>query len=161
MITITDDAAVFTAAATAIAAVFVLLELRHMEKHRNLEISLKLFEWAETERLRKAFWWVEKQFSFEDFEKHRVEVQDKLEASDYPDQVLAYFEEVGFLVSKKFIDIDVIADRLGSDIVLNWRKLEPWILMMRKKRCDETFGEHFQILHKKTLKQIKARKSTT
>jgi hypothetical protein len=158
MITITDYAAVFTAAASTVAAVFILLELRHMEKHRNLEISMKLFEWAETDRLRKAFWWVKKQFVFEDFEKHRAEMEEKLEASNYPDQVEAFFEEAGFLVNKKFVDIDVIADRLGADIISNWRKLEPWIHAIRKERGDATFGEHFQILYEKTLKQTKGKK---
>jgi len=155
MVTITDYAAVFTAVASIIAAVFILLELRHMEKHRNLEISMKLFEWAETERLRRAFWWVEKKFVFEDFEKHRAEVQEKLDASDYPDQVEAFFEEVGFFVNKKFVDIDVIADRLGTSIISNWRKLEPWVHAIRKERSDITFGEHFEILYEKTLKQTK------
>ena len=152
MLTITDYATVFTAIATSVAAIFVLLELRHMEKHRNLEISMKLFEWAETDRLRKAFWWVEKEFVFEEFDKHRANVQNKLEASDYPDQVEAYFEEVGFLVNKKFVDIDVIADRLNADIASNWKKLEPWIIAMRKERNDETFGEHFQTLYEKIVK---------
>ncbi len=158
MITITDYAAVFTAAASTIAAIFILLELRHMEKHRNLEISMKLFEWAETDRLRKAFWWVEKQFIFEDFEKHRAETEATLDASDYPDQVVAFFEQAGFLVNKRFVDIDVIADRLSAVIISNWRKLEPWIRAMRKERGDTTFGEHFQILYEKTLKQTKGKR---
>ena len=158
MISITDFAAVFTAVASIIAAIFILLQLGHMEKHKNLEISMKLFEWAETDRLRKAFWWVEKQFNFENFEKNRAETEEKLEASDYPDQVEAFFEEVGFLVNKKFVDIDVIADRLGSDIISNWRKLEPWIRETRKETGDPTFGEHFEILYEKTLKQTKIKK---
>ena len=155
MLTLTDYASTFTAVASIIAAVFVLFELRHMDKHRDLEISIKLFEWAETDRLRKAFRWIEKEFQFEDFEKYKVEVAEKLEVGDYPFQVEAFFEEVGFLVNKKFVDIDVIVDRLGAYIVSNWRKMEPWIFAMRKERSDATFGEHFQILYEKTLKYMK------
>ena len=155
MLTLTDWASTFTAVASIIAAVFVLFELKHMGKHRDLEISMKLFEWAETDRLRKAFRWIEKEFQFEDFEKYKVEVAEKLEVGDYPFQVEAFFEEVGFLVNKKFVDIDVIVDRLGAYIVSNWRKMEPWIFAMRKERSDATFGEHFQILYEKTLKYMK------
>src|SRR5512141_1458233 len=97
---ITDWAAVFTAIASALAALFFLFELRHMNKHRDLEITMKLFEWAETDRLRKAFRWVEKEFEFESLEKYKVDVADNFEVSDYPYQVEAYFEEVGFLVNK-------------------------------------------------------------
>ena len=155
MFTIVDLAVIITAILTALGVVFVLFELRHMSKHRDLEITMKLFEWAETENLRKAFRWVENEFTFESFDKYKLEVSKLFEVSDYPYQVEAYFEEVGFLVNKKFVDIDVIVDRLGSYIISNWQKLEPWILAIRKERSDETFGEHFEMLHKKTLAYMK------
>ncbi len=158
LLTITDWAAIATAIASALAATFFLFELRHMNKHRDLEITMKLFEWAETDRLRKAFRWVEKEFVFENFEKYKVDIADKLEVGDYTYQVEAYFEEVGFLVNKKFVDIDVIVDRLGGYIVSNWRKLEPWIRAMRIIREDETFGEHFELLYEKTSAYMKRKK---
>jgi hypothetical protein len=155
MLTIVDYASIFTAIGSISLAVVVLFELKHMGKHRDLEITMKLFEWAETERLRKAFRWVEKEFQFKNFEKYKVEIAEKFEIGDYPFQVEAYFEEVGFLVNKKFVDIDVIVDRLGAYIVTNYRKLEPWILSIRKERSDVTFGEHFQILYEKTVEYQK------
>jgi hypothetical protein len=155
MLSITEWAAIFTAIASAFAAVFFMFELKHMNKHRDLEITMKLFEWAETDRLRKAFRWIEKAFEFETFEKYKVNIADNFEVSDYTYQVEAYFEEVGFLVNKKFVDIDVIVDRLGSYIISNWTKLESWILAVRKERADETFGEHFELLYQKTVAYMK------
>lgn len=160
MLTVTEYAAVFTAVAGILAAVIVLLELRHMDKHKDLEVTIKLFEWAETDRLRKAFRWVEKEFQFENLEKYEAEVAENFEVSDYPYQVEAYFEEVGFLVNKKFVDIDVIVDRLGAHIISNWKKLEPWIITMRKERSDATFGEHFQLLYDKTVKYMRRSRVT-
>jgi len=49
-----------------------------MDKHKNLEISMKLFEWAETERLGKAFRWIEKEFQYENFVKYNADVTGKL-----------------------------------------------------------------------------------
>jgi hypothetical protein len=155
MVTLIEWTAILSAFAGISAAVFILVQLRHMDKHRDLEISMTLFEWAETDRLRKAFRWVETEFQFDDFEKYRTEVEKNFEVSDYPYQVEAFFEEVGFLVNKRFVDIDVIVDRLGAYIISNWKKLEPWILAMRKERGDTTFGEHFQILYKKTVAYMK------
>jgi hypothetical protein len=155
MVTLIEWTAILSTLAGVSATLFILLQLRHMDKHRDLEISMKLFEWAETEGLRKAFRWVEKEFQFEDFEKYKAEVEENFEVSDYPYQVEAFFEEVGFLVNKRFVDIDVIVDRLGAYIVSNWKKLEPWILAMRKERGDKTFGEHFQKLYEKTIAYMK------
>jgi hypothetical protein len=72
--------------------------------------------------------------------------------SDYPYEVTNFFEEVGFLVGKRFVDLDVIDDRLGSYIVSNWKKLAPWIMALRKEKGDKTFGEHFQRLYEQTIK---------
>lgn len=155
LLTVTDWAPALTALASTIAAVIILFELRHMDKHKNLEISMKLFEWAETDRLRKAFRWIEKEFQYENLEKYKATETEKFEVSDYPYQVEAYFEEVGFLVNKKYVDIDVIVDRLGVNIISNWKKLEPWIIDLRKERVEETFGEHFQRLYEKTVEYMK------
>ena len=133
------------------AAIFILLQLRHMEQHRNMEISMKLFEWAESDRLRKAFRWVEEEFQFEDYEKYRAQGKVSFEVGDYPYEVTAFFEQVGFMVDKKFVDLDVIVDRLGNYIVSNWEKLEPWVLALRKGKGDSTFGVHFQELYVKTI----------
>jgi hypothetical protein len=155
MVTLIEWTAILSALAGMSATVFILLQLRHMDQHRDLEISMKLFEWVETERLRKALRWVDKEFQFEDYEKYKAEVETNLEISEYPYEVEAFFEEVGFLVNKKFVDIDVIVDRLGAYIVSNWKKLEPWILAVRKEREDRTFGEHFQRLFVKTVAYMK------
>ena len=154
MVTLIEWTAILSALAGISATAFILLQLRHMDKHRDLEISIKLFEWAETERLRKAFRWVETQFQFEDYNKYKAEVEKSFEVSDYPYQVEAYFEEVGFLINKNFVAIDAVVDRLGAYIISNWKKLEPWVYALRKERRDKTFGEHFEKLYQKTVKYM-------
>ncbi len=155
MVTLIEWTAVLSALAGVSATAFILLQLRHMDQHRDLEISLKLFEWAETESLRRAFRWVEKEFQFEDYAKYKAEVEGDFEISEYAYEVEAFFEEVGFLVNKKFVDLDVIVDRLGGYIISNWKRLEPLILAVRKEREDRTFGEHFQRLFAKTAAYMK------
>ena len=157
MVTIIEYSAIISAIAGLFLTIFALDQLRHMEKHRNVEISMKVFEWGENERLRKAFKWIEKEFQFEDYEKYKAQEESDSEVSDYPYDAIAFFEEVGFLVEKKFVDLDVIDDRLGPHIVSSWKKLEPWIMAMRKERYDETFAEHFQKLYVRTLSYMKKR----
>jgi hypothetical protein len=52
LVSITEETAVISTLAAILLAVFAVVQLRHMEKHRNVDISMKLFEWAETDRLR-------------------------------------------------------------------------------------------------------------
>ena len=155
MVTLIEFAAIISALAGILVAIFVAIQLRHMGKHSDLEITLKLFEWAETDRLRRAFRWVETEFQFRDYESYKAQVAVNIDVGDYPYEVEAFFEQVGFLVNKSFVDIDVIVDRLGGLIVSNWKKLEPWVLAIRKERGDRTFGEHFQILYGKTVEYMK------
>jgi len=157
LVSIIEFTAIVSAVAGIFLMVFAVMQLLHMEKHRNVDISMKLFEWAENDRLRKTFRWIEEEFQFEDYEKYKADKKTSFELSDYPYEVTAFFEQVGFLVEKRFVDLDVIDDRLGPYIISNWKKLEPWILALRKEKGDETFGEHFQKLYEKTIKYMKRR----
>lgn len=154
MPSIADYAAIASAIGIVLGTVFVLVQLRHMEMHRNLDISMKLFEWAESDRLRKALKWVENEFRFENYAKYKAQEANS-EAIDYPHEVVAFFEQVGFMVEKKFVDLDVIDDSLGEHIISNWKKLEPWVMALRKEGLYHGFGEHFQRLYVRTLEYMK------
>ncbi len=116
---------------------------------------MKLFEWAETDRLRKAFKWVDREFQFKSYSEFKSLEQKDGEAAEFPFEVVAFFEQVGFLVEKKFIDLDVIVDRLGNYVIFNWKKLEPLIMGVRKERNDFAYGEHFMHLYDQTVKYMK------
>jgi len=47
LVSIVEFTAIVSAAAGLFLAVFAIIQLGHMEKHRNVETSMKLFEWAE------------------------------------------------------------------------------------------------------------------
>ena len=155
MLSISDDAAIISAIGVILGVVFVVIQLRHMEMHRNLDISMKLFEWAESDRLRKAFRWIENEFQFQDYDKYKAQEATDSEASEYPHEATAFFEQIGFLVEKRFVDLDIIDDRLGSHIVSNWKTLEPWIMAVRQEKENNEFGRHFQRLYERTIEYMK------
>ena len=155
MLSISDDAAVISAIGVILGVVFVVIQLRHMEMHRNLDISMKLFEWAESDRLRKAFRWMENEFQFQDYNKYKAQQATDSESSEHPHEVTAFFEQIGFLVEKRFVDLDIIDDRLGAHIVSNWKTLEPWIMAVRQEKENNEFGRHFQRLYERTMEYMK------
>jgi hypothetical protein len=157
VVTIFEGTALISAASAIFVSIFAVAQLRHLEKHRNVEISMKLFEWAETDRLRKAFKWMDKTYQFKNYADFKLLEEKDVETAEYPFEVTAFFEQVGFLVEKKFIDLDVVVDRLGHYVVLNWRKLEPWVAAMKQEKHDPTYGEHFQNLYLHTVKYMNKR----
>lgn len=160
MVGIIEETAVISAIAAMLLAVFTVMQLRHLEKHRNVDISMKLFEWAETDRLRKAFRWMDRKYAFKSYADFKLLEEKDVEASEYPSEVTSFFEQVGFLVEKKFVDLDVVVDRLGHYVVSNWGKLEPWVMAMRQEKRDPTYGEHFHRLYNHTVAYMKKRCSS-
>jgi len=150
-----EETAVISTVSAVLLAIFAVIQLRHMEKHRNVDVPMRLFEWAETERLRKAFRWIEQTFQFTTYENYQGLEAENPDANEHPFEVTAFYEQVGFLIERKFVDIDVIVDRLGHRIILHWQKLEPWVLALREKKGDSEFGAHFQDLHERTVKYLK------
>jgi hypothetical protein len=155
LVTIFEGTAIVSAASAIFVSIFALAQLRHLEKHRNVEISMKLFEWAETDRLRKAFKWMDRQHNFKNYSDFKVLEEKDAEAAEYPFEIVGFFEQVGFLVEKKFIDLDVVIDRLGNSIISNWRKLEPLVKGVRQERNDFGYGEHFMRLYSHAVKYMR------
>jgi hypothetical protein len=157
LVTIFEGTAIISAGSAIFVSIFAVIQLRHMEKHRNVDVTMKLFEWADSDRLHKAFRWLDKEYSFKTYADYKLLEQNDVTASEYPFEVVAFFEQVGFLVQKKFVDHEVVADRLGHYVVLNWRKLSPWIEGVRKEKRDPTYGEHFEHLYNRTAKYLQKR----
>ena len=154
MVTILEETAVISAASAIVLAIFAVIQLRHVEKHRNVDVTMKLFEWAENDRLRRAFRWVDNDFEFKNNDDYKTFQLKNIDAAEYPFEVVAFFEQVGFLVEKKFVDFDVVQDRLGQSVISNWQKLETWVLALRKEKSDSSFGEHFQRLYERAVHDL-------
>jgi hypothetical protein len=152
LVTIFEATAIISATSAIFVIIFTIIQLRHIEKHRNVDVTLKLFEWAESERLRKALWWLEKEYNFKSYADYKVAEEENIEANEYPFEIVTFYEQIGFLVKKNFVDLEVISDRMGRFVLTNWRKLEPWIEGVRQEKHDPTYGEHFQNLYLLTLK---------
>ena len=93
VVSIIEDTAIISAVAAILLAVFTVMQLRHLEKHRNVDISMKLFEWAETDSLRKAFRWMDKKYEFKSYADFKLLEEKDVEASEYPLEVTAFLSK--------------------------------------------------------------------
>ena len=127
-----------------ITALFLLYQTRHMRTDRNVEVTMRMFEWSESNRMREAIRWVTTKFSLE---THLKQPED--ERSEFPGIVVAFFEQAGIMVEKRLVNEDVVIDHLSVNAIRAWRCLEPLVKFQREHLDDDRFGEHFEFLFRR------------
>jgi hypothetical protein len=127
-----------------VTALFILYQIRHMQVARNVEVTMRMFEWAESSRMREAMRWVATKF---DAQSYLSQPED--ERSDYPDVLIAFFEQAGIMLQKRFVNEDVVLDHLALNAVANWNRLKPLIEHERRQTGDDRVGEHFEFLYQR------------
>jgi hypothetical protein len=124
-----------------VTALFILYQIRHMAVTRNVEVTMRMFEWAESNRMREAMRWVNNAFDYAAFRN-----QPDAERSDFPGLLIAFFEQAGIMIEKRFVNEDVVLDNLGLDALRVWARLKPLVEQTRQDLDDARFGEHFEFL---------------
>jgi hypothetical protein len=123
-------------------ALVILYQIRHMQADRNVEVTMRMFEWAESNRMREAIRWVVTEFDLRTWLE-----QPESERSDFPGLVIAFFEQAGVMIQKRLINEDVVIDNLAASAIRTWERLKPWVELERRQHQDERFGEHFEFLY--------------
>ena len=124
-----------------VTALFILYQIRHMAVTRNVEVTMRMFEWAESNRMREAMRWVNSTFDYAAYRN-----QPETERSDFPGLLVAFFEQAGIMIEKRFVNEDVVLDNLGLDALRVWTRLKPLVEQTRQDLGDERYGEHFEFL---------------
>jgi hypothetical protein len=129
-----------------VTALFILYQIRHMQVGRNVEVTMRMFEWAESNRMREAIRWVATKFEPQAFLN-----QPESDRSDAPGMLIAFFEQAGIMVQKRFVNEDVVLDHLARHVVANWNRLKPLIEHERRQLNDDRVGEHFEYLYRRAV----------
>jgi hypothetical protein len=69
--------------------------------------------------------------------------------------VCAYFEGIGVLVKRKFLDTELVNDMLSSQIMLFWEKIEEITINYRKLLNRSQLWEWFEYLYNEIKKKQK------
>lgn len=124
-----------------VTALFILYQIRHMAVTRNVEVTMRMFEWGESNRMREALRWVNSTFDYAVYRN-----QPEAERSDFPGLLIAFFEQAGIMIQKRFVNEDVVLDNLGLDALRVWARLKPLVEQTRLDLGDVRYGEHFEFL---------------
>ena len=137
MVDITDISAVVAAAGVLVGVAYYVLDMRNQSRMRQMDfimrvpssfIGIEVFEALATV-MKTEF------RSFDDFEeKCGIEAR----------QMGGFCEDLGLLVKRKVIDIDLVAERYNVNAV--YEKLKPWIEESRRRANNRKLYEWFEYL---------------
>lgn len=141
MITIQLIFGVITAVAAGIAVFYYIISVRNTLKNmqttletRQAQLFMQLYtHFTETEFFDKftdIITW--KWEDYDDFlQKYGRKANPK--AWNSIGSVAAYFEGIGVLVHRKFLDVDLVGELMSRHVVMFWEKIEPISKEMRRR----------------------------
>jgi hypothetical protein len=134
MLDIPSISAIVAAAGVLVGVVIAVVELRNLVKQRQTDVVWRMFQvWNSGEFLDvlpKA--WNMALSDFGEFTRKYGDLSSENNPAAKPITIIAtFFEEVGFLVSKKLISLDHVYQLLP--VTQWWEKLKPIVEGMRKQ----------------------------
>ena len=147
MVDITEISAVVAAAGVLVGVVYYILEMRHQSKVRQTDLLVRLYSMTMTKDFAEAWEKVmgEREiFGYRDYWKKYgfVEV----------DELFWFFEQLGRLLQKGLIDIDLLPIPYGQ-VKLAWEKMEPLKEGARKYFDEPKLGHGFEYLYNEMKKR--------
>ena len=146
MVDIQTVSITIASAGVFVAAIYYVLQLRNQTKMRQTDLLIRLFstminkDWLEAwEKVRDS--------EVTDYGAYK-EKHGFVEAN----QVYLFYDQLGRLLQKGLIDIDLLPLETGQ-IIIAWEKLKPLLEGSRKKFNEPKLGYGFEYLYNKVKKK--------
>jgi hypothetical protein len=147
MVDITEISAIVAAAGVLVGVVYYIFDMRNQSRMRKTELLTRLYsamvnkDWLEA-------WDKIDRLESDDLIKMRTErrmVEINL--------VYAFFDEVGVLLKKGLVDMDLVENLIHGHAIRTWEKLKPTLEHGRKLRNDPNIAEGFEYLYNEMKKR--------
>lgn len=136
-------AGAISAIAVAVSLVFLLLQLKRMRFTQEVTVALGLYDRSTSSEMLEAASWVKTSMpvdmTYEDW-CHDSAIRMKIERLWY------YFEFLGVLVERGYVNQDIIFDQQGAFIAGIWDKTQHLIIARRQDRLSPQYMENFELL---------------
>ena len=91
-------------------------------------------------------------YEWEDYDDYREKYGDDLEFRAMINSVCSFFEGVGVLVYRKFLDPQLVDDLMSSNIFRVWEKVGPYIKERRLRLNRPELFDKFEYLYEEVMK---------
>mgnify|MGYP001067715219 CR=1 FL=1 len=151
------QAAYYMVAATGVlvAAVYYILNMRVAQKTskqtldtRQIQLFMNVYQRFEQPDFQDKYWEI-MSWQWKDFEDFWARYGQEANPKDFRLWVVVgtFFEGIGVLVKRGFIDAMIVDDLMSMFIILWWQKFEPIFIGMRKLWNTPTVSEYGEELY--------------
>jgi len=146
MVDISTVSIVIASSGVLIAATYYVLQIRHQNRMRQTDLLVRLFSTMMSKDWLEAW--------------EKVRDRDTLDYDDYKkkygfveaNEIYVYFDQLGRLLQKGLIDIDLLPLENGQ-ISITWEKIKPILEGSRKKFNEPRLGKGFEYLYNEVKKR--------
>lgn len=149
MVDITAISAVIASASIVIAAIYYILQLRHQNRMRQTDLVMRLYSTFDSMEFLQA--WRKIYFTeFKNYDDFLRKLGGKREAAM---KVFRFYEQVGVLLRRKLIDIDLVDDLFGNNAIITWEKTKGSILEETREKVNPRAYVNFEYLYNELKKR--------
>jgi hypothetical protein len=151
MVDITEVSAVVAAAGVLVGVVYYILEIRNQNRVKQTDLVMGLYSTFDSMEFLEA--WRKVYFTeFKDYDEFLKKMEGKREIAM---KVFRFYEQVGVLLRRKLIDIDLVDDLFGNNAIITWEKTKGSILEELRKKVNPRAYENFEYLYDEMKKREK------
>jgi hypothetical protein len=127
MVDIQTFSIVIAAASVVAGAIYYTFQVRHLVKTRQTDLVIRLHASENTEELQEAYGRVlSMEFKgYDDFVNRYGELTSEKPVPVAIRMVCGHLAEVGFLMSRKLVEIDLVYGLFSGPAMLTWKKIKP------------------------------------
>lgn len=151
---------VVAAASVLVGVLFALMQLRDFVRTRQTDLVMRLYSTYGSREFQEA--WVETlRLEFKDYNDYLRKYGATSPKPVYTsvNMVANFFEGIGILLRRRFVDIDLVDDLFSSDIMITWHKMKPIVEGWRRQFNRPQMSEWFEYLHSEMEKREEKMKS--
>jgi len=155
MVVITEISAIVAAAGVLVGVVYYLLDVRNQAMIRKTALITNLYSTfgsEEHQRAGKKVMWITYK-DYDDFVKKYGAPNSEEPVPMAIDKVLYFYEELGVLLSKKLVDISLVDQLMGYNIMIVRTNIMPIIEESRKRLNLPRVWTNFEYLYNEIKKR--------
>lgn len=146
---------VIAAASVIAASIFYSFQIRNQTRVRRADLVMRLYATFDSLDLQQAFhavYWAD----IHDYDSAVEALAGQRHVGTY---LFTFYDQVGVLLRRGLIDVDLVDDLLGNSTRQLWEKVRPVVEEARARSDDPRLYEHFEYLYEEMTSRSRTGRS--